>query len=176
MIGKRRALTADDLLRMQEDGPARKRPRETEYLEDEDEGGDNDYTSSDDDLLVFKQKPRHDSEEEESGSRGGSNEEGSNSDDDEENSDEEQLPTVQGLTSDDIEDVSSRISVVPRTTVRVLQNSLTTQPKQATSFASFGISPVLLAALHKMSIKTPTEIQAACILPLLQGEYTVQAC
>ncbi|KAI0772067.1 P-loop containing nucleoside triphosphate hydrolase protein [Trametes elegans] len=32
-----------------------------------------------------------------------------------------------------------------------------------------GISSVLVAALSKMSIKTPTEIQAACIPPLLQG-------
>ncbi|KAI9001394.1 DEAD-domain-containing protein [Trametes punicea] len=32
-----------------------------------------------------------------------------------------------------------------------------------------GISSVLIAALMKMSIKAPTEIQAACIPPLLQG-------
>ncbi|KAI0326671.1 DEAD-domain-containing protein [Cubamyces sp. BRFM 1775] len=32
-----------------------------------------------------------------------------------------------------------------------------------------GISSVLISALTKMSIKTPTEIQAACIPPLLQG-------
>lgn len=33
-----------------------------------------------------------------------------------------------------------------------------------------GISSVLVSALAKMSIKTPTEIQAACIPPLLQGK------
>ncbi|KAI0723119.1 DEAD-domain-containing protein [Earliella scabrosa] len=32
-----------------------------------------------------------------------------------------------------------------------------------------GISSVLISALAKMSIKTPTEIQAACIPPLLEG-------
>ena len=38
------------------------------------------------------------------------------------------------------------------------------------SFQSFGISPALLAALSGMSITTPTEIQAACIPPILAGE------
>ncbi|KAH9904233.1 DEAD-domain-containing protein [Epithele typhae] len=33
-----------------------------------------------------------------------------------------------------------------------------------------GISSVLIGALSKMSIRSPTEIQAACVPPLLQGE------
>jgi ATP-dependent RNA helicase DDX49/DBP8 len=42
--------------------------------------------------------------------------------------------------------------------------------KSAPSFLSFGISPLLLAALSSMSIKTPTEVQAACIPSILSGE------
>ncbi|KZT29308.1 DEAD-domain-containing protein [Neolentinus lepideus HHB14362 ss-1] len=37
------------------------------------------------------------------------------------------------------------------------------------SFASLGVSSVLQNALAQMSIRIPTEIQAACITPLLQG-------
>jgi ATP-dependent RNA helicase DDX49/DBP8 len=34
-----------------------------------------------------------------------------------------------------------------------------------------GISTPLQAALNSMSIRTPTEVQAACIPPLLLGKY-----
>jgi len=37
------------------------------------------------------------------------------------------------------------------------------------SFNDMGISSVLEAALHRMSIHTPTEVQAACIPPILAG-------
>lgn len=37
------------------------------------------------------------------------------------------------------------------------------------SFSEMGISVPLEAALHRMSIHTPTEVQAACIPPLLSG-------
>ncbi|KAJ7068212.1 P-loop containing nucleoside triphosphate hydrolase protein [Mycena amicta] len=40
---------------------------------------------------------------------------------------------------------------------------------QPTSFAALGISTSLQSALASMSIRTPTEVQAACIPPLLQG-------
>lgn len=39
-----------------------------------------------------------------------------------------------------------------------------------TTFASLGISPALQKALTGMSIKVPTEVQAACIPPLLAGK------
>ncbi|KAA1473477.1 DEAD-domain-containing protein [Dentipellis sp. KUC8613] len=41
---------------------------------------------------------------------------------------------------------------------------------QLTSFSALDISPPLINALSKMSIGAPTEIQAACIPPLLAGE------
>ncbi|KZT72511.1 DEAD-domain-containing protein [Daedalea quercina L-15889] len=65
---------------------------------------------------------------------------------------------------------SSRISTVPRIsnpTQHEVPKPARTRP---TSFESLGISSALLNALVKMSIKAPTEIQAACIPPLLAGE------
>jgi ATP-dependent RNA helicase DDX49/DBP8 len=40
------------------------------------------------------------------------------------------------------------------------------------TFASLGVAPVLLSALSKMSIQVPTEVQVACIPPLLAGEFS----
>jgi len=37
------------------------------------------------------------------------------------------------------------------------------------TFAGMGVSLSLISAMNKMSIHTPTEIQAACIPPLLNG-------
>ena len=48
------------------------------------------------------------------------------------------------------------------------QSSLTTA--QAT-FASLGVSLPLQKALKGMSIKVPTEVQAACVPPLLAGKW-----
>ncbi|OSX60130.1 hypothetical protein POSPLADRAFT_1147823 [Postia placenta MAD-698-R-SB12] len=43
-------------------------------------------------------------------------------------------------------------------------------PTRPSTFASLGITSTLFNALSKMSIRVPTEIQAACIPPLLEGE------
>lgn len=40
----------------------------------------------------------------------------------------------------------------------------------AATFSSLGISAPLQAALKNMSIRLPTEVQAACIPPLLEGK------
>jgi hypothetical protein len=42
--------------------------------------------------------------------------------------------------------------------------------KELITFSSLGISAPLQAALKSMSIKLPTEVQAACIPPLLEGK------
>ena len=172
MPGKRRDLTTDDLLRMQEDGPARKRRKEAFIL---DEGEDSDS----------EEAPTHrphvggDVDDSEFGS-------GSNSESREDESEEEREgkgaasdsdsdgPAVVPAMTDDQDDVSSsRISIVPRTSFTIPRKSLAATAKQSTSFASMGISSTLLAALSKMSIRNPTEIQAACIPPLLQGEFSL---
>jgi hypothetical protein len=50
---------------------------------------------------------------------------------------------------------------------------LETNPPSATctsSFLSMGVSSSLRTALSNMSIRTPTEVQAACIPPILAGK------
>jgi len=43
-------------------------------------------------------------------------------------------------------------------------------PANSYTFSSLGISAPLQTALKNMSIKLPTEVQAACIPPLLEGK------
>lgn len=164
---KRDALTADDLLRLQEDVD-RKRPRlaahtivrrrddsdaesdsvsDFEGSEKASESGDQSHNGS----------PKEDADEEDE--EGSGNE--SHSEDE-----ESSIPPLDSRFE------SSRISVVPRSAA---QNNIASNkapaPPAATSFSSLGISSALLSALSKMAIRTPTEVQAACIPPLLQGEY-----
>jgi ATP-dependent RNA helicase DDX49/DBP8 len=63
----------------------------------------------------------------------------------------------------------SRIRVNPRLT-GAKANPLPVPPI-STSFLSLGISPPLRATLSNMSIRVPTEIQAACIPPILSGKF-----
>lgn len=51
------------------------------------------------------------------------------------------------------------------------QHDLKTSPQRNATFASLDISPPLISALSKMAIRAPTEIQLACIPPLLAGEW-----
>ena len=64
---------------------------------------------------------------------------------------------------------------------RVSNRTTTQSPKfQATlpaisyTFSSLGISVPLQVALKSMSIKLPTEVQAACIPPLLEGKIKIR--
>lgn len=49
--------------------------------------------------------------------------------------------------------------------------SLAAHVKPIGSFADMGVAPPLNAALARISIRAPTEIQAACIPPLLAGLF-----
>ncbi|KAI5118983.1 hypothetical protein M0805_001122 [Coniferiporia weirii] len=49
----------------------------------------------------------------------------------------------------------------------------TTARKAATSFAELGVSKALVASLGNMSIRAPTEVQAACVPPLIAGRDCV---
>lgn len=164
MPAKRRALTTDDLMRMQEDGPARKRPREDITSDQENQ---DDYTDSDEDFEL----PRlWNNKYDESEAAPGSGSEGLNSGSDEEEEEEEEESRESPLVIPDEDELSSRVSIVPRTSLSTINRTATTRPVQATTFAEFGVSAALLNSLHKISIRMPTEIQAACIPPLLQGE------
>lgn len=68
-----------------------------------------------------------------------------------------------------IED-SGRLKLSHASLASTRTRSLAQTPKHlARSFNDMGISSVLEAALHRMSIHTPTEVQAACIPPILAG-------
>lgn len=51
--------------------------------------------------------------------------------------------------------------------------STPSKPTLKSTFPSLGISPRLLSSLKTISISRPTEIQAACIEPILQGRDVV---
>ncbi len=162
MAGKRRHLTVDDLQRMQEDGPSRKRPRAQYILEDGDD--------SDSDVEVSQQQTRPEesgAESDETNSYGLDNRMPET--DDHIDDDEGDEPDVDSGGPSTL----SRVSFKPRAreTLAVPRKPLTVSPTQLASFASLGISSAILNALFKMSIRAPTEIQTACIPPLLQGEY-----
>ncbi|KAJ7700028.1 P-loop containing nucleoside triphosphate hydrolase protein [Mycena rosella] len=59
---------------------------------------------------------------------------------------------------------SSRLILKPHT-----EHEPATRPPPSTTFSGLGIATSLQAALTSMSIRAPTEVQAACIPPLLQG-------
>jgi ATP-dependent RNA helicase DDX49/DBP8 len=164
-------LTTDDLLRMQEEGPSRKRVRHTLLWDSDDSNEENVQGAS-----------RSDSERENSAS-GSENLSGSDQEDEEDEDsrhngeregDEEDtnlsLKTLyEGNDEDDVPG-SSRVKIMPRRIFQEQRKPLTASPIKL-SFEALGISPALLHALSKMSIRLPTEIQAACIPPLIQGEY-----
>lgn len=133
---KRQVLTTDDLLRLQEEKP-RKRRRAS--------------TPSD----------RSGSVSEDSNSEAEEEAEASNSED------EEELPP-QNEPED--EATSSRFAFKPRHTVDVLSKSPPTSSSPVHTFSSLGITPTLVAAMSKMSIQAPTEVQTACIPPLFAGK------
>ncbi|KAL5487551.1 DBP8 [Sanghuangporus weigelae] len=83
---------------------------------------------------------------------------------------------------DDKQDIPSRASneQAPRTSLRrdsrVLEKHKaldSSTSRSVSSFADLGASKALVASLASMSIRTPTEVQAACIPPLLAGRDCV---
>lgn len=153
---KRGALTTDDLMHLQE--PDRKRMRRTlRDLEKPDEGSG---ASNDKDQL-----------DEESGS--GSNDEQSSVEEIEgqgegglDDDDGDQSQSSSRSSSPFLHASLSRISAKPRTLVF---GGKTTKP-MAPTFSKLGVSQPLQAALSSMSIRLPTEVQAACIPALIAGE------
>lgn len=139
-VTRRRNVTTDDLLRSQEE-PYRKRRK----LQDAAETDSEDPASELDD---------------ESLRTGDESGEGSDQAKDDINGDIKTQNHVSKLVVHDRFDFSTR-----KTESSVVQFKPETQP--LASFASLGISDSLQSALTSMSIKTPTEVQAACIPPLL---------
>jgi ATP-dependent RNA helicase DDX49/DBP8 len=141
---KRVGLTVDDLARMQ-DNPKRKRPR----LMDEEDLHRSPYSAL-----------STDQENEEGGLLISSEEENA-------------LSSSSGPRKmsppEEHDVVNSRFKVTHKAASGPMQNMKTVDTTTA-SWISMGVSLPLQAALSGMSIRHPTEIQAACIPPLLEGE------
>ncbi|KAI6035316.1 P-loop containing nucleoside triphosphate hydrolase protein [Pisolithus orientalis] len=135
---RRDELTADDLLRLEEERPT-KRLRSSYHDDNSSENGSfQDFTDSE-------------------GRSPSSDEEGSPLSDD-------RFSRVREF------DVSRGEVQQDRQGEVEIPKEFTKSPTQlVSSFAEMGISPSLEAALRRMSIHTPTEIQSACIPPLLSG-------
>ena len=93
---------------------------------------------------------------------------------------EEDAEEEKRVKADGVEDVVnldtpgfSRITFLPRQTVAKSRATVTTSHTPQPTFSSLGITQLLLDALGKMAVRLPTEIQAACIPPLLEGKYTI---
>jgi len=144
---KRRAFTTDDLMHRQELGPPKRQKRiRDEY---EDSSGSSDGSAS-------KEDPE---------SEGLS---ASDEDEEDQNSASE-IPARNGGEEDTI---PSRFSLRPRQgTITGKTTSPTRVHSPAQTFVGMGVSSSLVSAMAKMSIHTPTEVQAACIPPLLDGMY-----
>ncbi|KAH9951744.1 P-loop containing nucleoside triphosphate hydrolase protein [Amylocystis lapponica] len=136
---KRRALTADDLLRSQEE-PSRKRARvntdsDTEYETYSSDSAEENAVASSEEYPNPGNGPF--------------------------------VNVAQPGADDGNESLRSRISIAPRATGP--SSALRPTTPSPSTFISLGISSVIQDALVKMSIRIPTEVQAACIPPLLQG-------
>lgn len=70
--------------------------------------------------------------------------------------------------------LKSRITILPKSQTQTHPNSSSPDIKPKIhlkqSFSELGIGPRLISALASISIKKPTEIQSACIEPILSGE------
>lgn len=145
---KRRTLTTDDLMRRQEVGP-RKRLKP---IRDEDEDSLRDF-----DGLASAEDSQSD---------------GLSAPDEGEDSEDSQ-PEIPVSNAEEDGTIPSRFSSKPRQ--GTVAKETTVSPHASSppppTFAGMGVSSSLISAMNKMSIRAPTEIQAACIPPLLDGMY-----
>ena len=155
-VTKRRALTTDDLMRRQEE-PVRKKLRRTPITELHEDGS----STGDSSTGSRASFDGHETGEEDLGDEIGSH------DGSEDISEREQ---TFGTLSEHERFSSSRVqSSKPCLPIK----SNAPLKEQPSSFLSLGVSNDLQAALSAMSIRTPTEVQAACIPPILAGEHSI---
>jgi ATP-dependent RNA helicase DDX49/DBP8 len=158
---KRKALTTDDLLRRQEE-PQKWRRKLPVVQRDEDEdsspGEDDDFDLASEDSEVGKDGNERESEIEESADSASGRE-------------NSPMQTSRiGRSTKGSSLLGSRVTVKPRLSHRHTPSPETGTSKNVT-FSSLGVSPPLLSALSKMAIHAPTEVQQACIPPLLAGPF-----
>lgn len=158
ITSKRRTLTVDDLLRKQED--PRKKRKQSPVLQ---RGRGEDSNSSEDDDFDLASEGW---ELEKDGCEWeGEVEEGMDTESDKETA---LLQTGRLGRSSKSSSFGSRVTAKPRL---ALQRTLSPEagPSKLVSFSSMGVSAPLISALSNMAIHAPTEIQQACIPPLLAG-------
>ena len=142
---KRRSLTTDDLLRRQEE-PARKKSKTSLGFNGLDELSSEELGDSD--VTLDQERSNDEFQRRSTG--------------EEEHDDDDSMLDGESLR---LGEPGSRFSV--RSDFRKVQKS----PRLlGATFASLGISAPLQSSLNVMSIRTPTEVQAACIPPLLAGQ------
>lgn len=144
---KRRALTTDDLMRRQEVGPRKRQKRIRDEDEDSLRGSDGPASAED------------------------SKSEGLSALD--EGEDDEDSPSEIPVSNAEEDDtVPSRFSFKPRQGTAAKETTVLPHVSSPPpTFAEMGVSSSLVSAMNKMSIRTPTEIQVACIPPLIDGMY-----
>ena len=82
-----------------------------------------------------------------------------------------------GPSSESSHILGSRVSIKPKLSGQLSEGkSSGASSSKNVTFLSLSISPPLLSALSKMALHTPTEIQRACIPPLLIGSNTQCYC
>jgi ATP-dependent RNA helicase DDX49/DBP8 len=140
------ALTMDDLMRMQE-----ARPHKRMRLDEDTEVS--------------------------SGSGSGSDDEGGFEDEGGEDIEEDREEEEQYSAGDHPHSSQKDFGTVSRVsaTASAPKHSITS-PITATTWTDMNISGPLQTALASMSIRAPTEIQSACIPPLLSGELSCLSC
>jgi ATP-dependent RNA helicase DDX49/DBP8 len=161
---KRRTPTTDDLLRAQEE--PQKRHKDS-FVVQRDESG---CSGTDDEEDFGWVSEAGDDNEWESGTE---DSEGPDSEVSKESSPLVE-PACPGLSNESPNLFGSRVTTKPRL-VRQLPLSSGAGSSKSATFSSLDISPPLLSALSRMAIHVPTEIQRACIPPLLAGPLPLDA-
>ncbi|KAF7355262.1 ATP-dependent RNA helicase DBP8 [Mycena sanguinolenta] len=145
-MGKRKSLTADDLLRQLE-GPQKRLKTSRHSSPSSPRASASEHEEDEEDSASDSDNAAHDGA------------------DDADTDTDEETSHQAGLLQETRDDASSsRLIFKPRT-----NHDAPVRPAASTTFSGLGISKTLQTALTSMSIRTPTEIQAACIPPLLQG-------
>lgn len=144
-FNKRKVLTADDLSRSLED--PRKRTKHTHIDDSSDAESASDASVEEDEQQEEPEEDEEDGEDEDSDSE------------------------VELGSSTPHFEVEDRFGF---SKTKDKPNERTSAKKtDVSSFSSLGISPALQATLSSMSIRLPTEVQAACIPPLMSGKFYV---
>ena len=153
---KIKALSVDDLLKQQE-WPICKKRRLSES--NEDSGNEGSESSSEEESASDSEGDDKESLPENLG-------------DDDGDGDEEETDASNSHEASEL-NIEGRLGLFGRTKVRIPAAVAppADAPNSRPSFSSLGISTQLQKALNSMSIKEPTEVQSACIPPLLSGEY-----